>query len=186
MKKCDACQQQEVKINIASKHDTEALCVDCHNNRRVQETGVILENHPKALVVEDCEGGDRHFRIEQLFMHTGISLKAKEMNTYGYTFEVYGEPDCDQAGLFQQLIDKMKRGLSQKYLEEETFLTETRPAMVNNHFVGNIEYNRESGKTPLIVIDGKPYTWEAIGKMIMAYEGFQMQLKIIDLIDEAE
>ncbi|MGH2317027.1 DUF7713 domain-containing protein [Planococcus sp. SE5232] len=39
---------------------------------------------------------------------------------------------------------------------------------------------------PLLVVDGKSYTWEEIGKMLMAYEGFQFKLEMMDLHEEIE
>jgi hypothetical protein len=35
-----------------------------------------------------------------------------------------------------------------------------------------------------IIIDGKPFTWGKVGKMLMAYEGFQIKLKMFDVTDD--
>nr|WP_017378569.1 hypothetical protein [Paenisporosarcina sp. TG-14] len=37
-----------------------------------------------------------------------------------------------------------------------------------------------------MVVDGKSYTWDEIGKMVMAYEGFQIKLETLDPSDEIE
>jgi hypothetical protein len=51
-------------------------------------------------------------------------------------------------------------------------------------FFYNLEYDETSDGTPLIIIDGKPFTWEEVGKMLMAYEGFQIKLKMFDVTDD--
>jgi hypothetical protein len=34
------------------------------------------------------------------------------------------------------------------------------------------------------MIDGKPYTWEQVGKMVSAFEGHQIQVKMFDITDD--
>jgi hypothetical protein len=53
-------------------------------------------------------------------------------------------------------------------------------------FFYNLEYDETSDGTPLIIIDGKPFTWEDVGKMLMAFEGFQIKLKMFDVTDDVE
>lgn len=38
--------------------------------------------------------------------------------------------------------------------------------------------------TPVLIVDGKPYTWEEIGKIVMSYEGFQLMIEAVDISDE--
>jgi len=38
----------------------------------------------------------------------------------------------------------------------------------------------------LLVVDGKPYKWEEIGKILMSYEGFQVKIEAVDISDEFE
>ena len=57
---------------------------------------------------------------------------------------------------------------------------------MNDQFSGLIEYDEASEGSPLIIIDGKPFTWEEVGKMLMAYEGFQIKLKIYEFSDDIE
>jgi hypothetical protein len=37
---------------------------------------------------------------------------------------------------------------------------------------------------PLLIIEGKPYTWERFGKMLTAFEGFQFKIEIKDRAEE--
>ena len=57
---------------------------------------------------------------------------------------------------------------------------------MNDQFSGLIGYDEASDRSPLIIIDGRPFTWEEVGKMLMAYEGFQIKLKINDFTDDID
>ena len=35
---------------------------------------------------------------------------------------------------------------------------------------------------PLVVIDGKPFTWEQVGRMLMRLEGFTLDARVEDAI----
>jgi hypothetical protein len=37
----------------------------------------------------------------------------------------------------------------------------------------------------MIVIDGKPFTWEQVGHMLMTFEGFTLEARIRDTIEVA-
>ena len=37
-----------------------------------------------------------------------------------------------------------------------------------------------------MIIDGRPFTWEEVGKMVMSYEGFQMKLKMADPTEDVD
>lgn len=50
--------------------------------------------------------------------------------------------------------------------------------------VGRLDYDETNENTPLVIIDGKPYTWEQLGEMIGAFEGFQIQVKMADMMDD--
>ena len=41
-------------------------------------------------------------------------------------------------------------------------------------------------RMPMLAIDGKSYTWDEFGKMLMHYEGFHMKLELVDPYDELE
>ena len=39
-------------------------------------------------------------------------------------------------------------------------------------------------RMPLLIIDGKPVTWEELGRMVSPYEGFRFKLEIFDRSEE--
>lgn len=52
--------------------------------------------------------------------------------------------------------------------------------------VGRIESSENSRDIPVLVIDGKAYSWNKVGKMLMSNEGFQIRMEIFDMTDDLE
>ncbi|MEC5423227.1 hypothetical protein QGM71_06890 [Virgibacillus sp. C22-A2] len=164
----------------------EALCQDCYNEDLSVELGIPLEKQPKSFTVKDANGAVRHFTVEKTLFPMGISLEAVETIGYGYKYGVHGELECDQQQLFQKLVSKVKRGVARNYIKEVHMPNGIKVnSMTGDRLVGRIEYSEETGDVPLLIIDGKPYTWDEIGKILMSNEGFQFRLDIIDMTDDA-
>ncbi len=54
----------------------------------------------------------------------------------------------------------------------------------DQRLVGRIEWDPNSdARLPLVVIDGKPFTWEQVGHMLMTFEGFTLEARIKDTIE---
>lgn len=171
---------------MAWEDGPESLCIDCYNHMLSVELGIEIENKVEELTVKDSEGIKRTFLIEQKLDPMGIFIRAEENVAYGYEFAVHGELYCDQNELLQKLINKIKQGVGVSYIEERAFPNgQMYHSMVHNQLVGRVD---SSGlhELPVIVVDGKPYTWEQIGKMMNTYEGFQFELKIRDLFDDID
>jgi hypothetical protein len=50
---------------------------------------------------------------------------------------------------------------------------------------GRIAWDDEhDGRLPLLVIDGREVSWEAFGRMLMTFEGWQFKLEIRDRSEE--
>jgi hypothetical protein len=57
----------------------------------------------------------------------------------------------------------------------------------DHRLVGRIEWDpATNGRTPLLVIDGRPFTWDEVGKMLMTFEGFTLDARIEDTIELLE
>ena len=39
---------------------------------------------------------------------------------------------------------------------------------------------------PLLIVDGKAFTWEQVGKMLMTFEGFTLDAHIVDSIETVD
>jgi len=86
------------------------------------------------------------------------------------------------------LEDRVKRIIFKRYLKSRP-----NPYGGGRHIeikdyevVGRIIYDEKQDSIPGLVIDGKEFSWEELGRMLMSYEGFQFQLKIYDKCDEID
>ncbi|GEN81830.1 hypothetical protein SLU01_01420 [Sporosarcina luteola] len=178
---CTICGNTPVRVQF----DGQPLCIDCYNAMMAEEFGVDLPKLPKTFSVDDVNGVQRIFEVERRVMATAIVLTARERWEHGYEFEVDGELVADQHTLFDQLKEKTKRGLSKTYLESGEYPSGAPYISVKgNHLKGVLSYNETDSEAPLVIIDGKPYTWEEVGRLLQAFEGFQVKIEMKDLADE--
>lgn len=126
---CNRCDREGATIYLRSedKDGEELLCSGCYNEMLSKELGVALTDHPEPISVRDKGGESRQFTIEKMLNPMGIRLEAAEGTTYGYKFVVDGELECDQNLLFEQLIKKIKCGISTTYIKK-----------VNSHMASTI------------------------------------------------
>ena len=46
---------------------------------------------------------------------------------------------------------------------------------------GQIEWDdEENGRVPRLVVDGKGYSWDELGRMLMSFEGFRLKMEVYD------
>ncbi len=187
MAKCDACGLREAKIHLSIEDDQLSLCNDCYNEYMAGELEVELEELLESFSLKDSEGVVRTFLVETRLYPIGIFMEAKENIEFGYTFAVHGELEDDQQQLLNRLIEKTKKGIKEKFIESKVFLSgQPYEALTNDHFAGRIEYDEFAEGLPLIIIDGRAYTWEEVGRLIKSYEGFQIKVKMYDQTDEID
>jgi len=149
--------------------------------------GIELPELSKTFIADDANGVKRIFEVERQITGTAILLTARERWELGYEFAVYGELDIDQHNLFKQLIEKTTRGLSETYLEKGKFPSgESYTYVKQDHLKGVLTYDSANPEAPLVIIDGKPYTWNEVGHLLQAFEGFQVKMVMKDLADELE
>ncbi|RKJ30026.1 hypothetical protein D7X33_41950 [Butyricicoccus sp. 1XD8-22] len=187
MNKCEHCKSNEVKVYFNGSIESIYLCIDCYNKIMSEELGVELEQLIESFSVKDYQGISRTFSVERRITPAGICLEATENLMFGYKFSVYGELTSKQTELVNQLMAKTRKGVAKQQVELNVFPNgQEYHSIIDDQFTGLIEYNEHSNESPLVIIDGKPFTWEQIGKMVMAYEGFQMKLTMYDATDEVE
>jgi hypothetical protein len=95
---------------------------------------------------------------------------------------VIGNPEDDLLVLLGRLIEKMRRALSVKHIEDGELGWH-----ITDHQVvrGLIDWDVASdGRVPLLIIDGREITWEEFGRMLMSFEGWQFKLEIRDISEE--
>ncbi|MGD6968553.1 DUF7686 domain-containing protein [Rossellomorea vietnamensis] len=183
---CDQCKKGNAKIHLKMDEGVPnlVLCSDCYNEVMAEELGVSYEELLiKSFEMEDCLGEVHQFDIHQRVFPNGIFLEASERKEYGYFFAIHDELGVSAAQLLQKLMEKVKKGLSQKYIEENERGGVSQPVLAGDEVWGRIEYDETGNGVPLMVVDGKPYKWEEFGKMLSASEGFQFRLKICEFTD---
>lgn len=185
MSVCDLCKKREVKVTLSSDGFQEKLCRSCYNEIIAEELGVTLEETPETMTAIDDQGVTRIFAVEARLDPVGIFFEAVENIDYGYEFAVYGALDCKQSELYQQLVDKVNRGVQTRYIHTAAMSSgQSANYIPKNYLVGRLEYDENNESVPMTIIDGKPYTWDELGRLLGAYEGFQFKLKLSDLTDE--
>jgi len=93
-----------------------------------------------------------------------------------------GEPEGDLLVLLGRLVEKMRRALSVKHLEDGAYGMQITDGGVVR---GRIEWDgAHDGQLPLLVIDGREIDWNQFGRMLMSHEGAQFRLTIADKSEE--
>jgi hypothetical protein len=100
----------------------------------------------------------------------------------GYELEILGDFDADVLELFRSLNQRMRRALGRRHLVVENGSLQIRPEGVVRALI-DADDDRDDG-LPLLVIDGRPVSWEAFGRMLVRYEGYQVKIEIYDLSEE--
>jgi hypothetical protein len=78
--------------------------------------------------------------------------------------------DASVWDLFRALYDRIWRGLVVRHVDRGEFGWRIADA---GHVVSRITWDPErAGEVPLLVIDGRPFTWDPVGRMLMSFEGF--------------
>ena len=131
------------------------------------------------------EAGFHEFHFRSRLLGDIASLEALEIrdgSTGAYQFEIIGDPRDDALGLFGRLIERVRRALAIKHLEDEDHgLTIADHQTVR----GRIDWDEKAeGRVPLLVIDGREIAWKEFGRMSMTLEGFQFKLQIGDRSEE--
>ena len=183
MAKCQDCKRNEVYIHFGE----EKLCLDCYNGRMAKQLGVAATSYPEGVAIRDGLGEVHHYRLRKRLDPIGIFMEAEEQRSGGYDFKVSGDLYGDQGELLLRLIAKAERGMAETYISEGSFPNGQRYySLPNDRLVGRIESDLTEELLPLLVVNGKSYTWEEVSKMLMSYEGFQVKLEILDPYEEIE
>lgn len=177
MELCERCSRSDAYIILG----TERICSACFNKDMEESLGVKASAYPEGMALRDTQGVMRSFQIRKRLLPVGVMMEAKERKEQGYTFEVLDTLDCDQDQLLSKLLAKVQKGIAEDYIVEDSYPSGRGfQRMANDRLAGTISWNESDHDIPVLIIDGKPYSWEQIGKMLMSYEGFQVKLEILE------
>lgn len=163
------------------------LCSRCFNAEVAKLNGLEdFDNFRLEPVgITDCAGETHQFHFRTRLFGSGVALDAFELregNPAGYRFQIVGDPEDDLFALLGRLIQKIRRTLSIKHLEDDG----NRLQIADQTVRGRIDWDdSQDGRVPLIVVDGREISWEEFGRMLMTFEGWQIKLEILDPSDEA-
>ncbi len=160
-------------------------CYRCFNEETATKMGVAFDNTPlQPVIVSDAGGAEHVFEFQSMLVATGHALHAREFvpeGQEGYEFSVLGDFDANVWDLFRVLYDRIQHGLGVRHVERGELgwrITEAR------HLVGRIAWDPDrAGEVPLLVIDGKTFSWDQVGRMLMAFEGFTLRAFVSDSIE---
>ena len=157
-------------------------CYRCFNRETAQRLGIDFdEPRFQPVLVEDAEGTPHTFTIRSMLVPTGLEIEAVERvdeGRAGYRFAVLGDFETDAWALFQRLCANMRREMSIRHLHRTEFGWQLTS---DQRLVGRIESDPDSDlRLPLLVIDGKAFTWQEVGHMLMTFE------YTIDVVSDSE
>lgn len=189
--RCEGCGEHTPSHDIITYGGIDSghrqLCSRCFNAEVARLNGLEgfedFRFEPIGLV--DCAGQTHQFHFRTRLLGHIVVLDAFELRggcPSGYQCEVVGDPEDDLLGLLGRLVERLRRMLSVRHLAGEGPETEIATQTVR----GRIDWDDSAvQRTPLLVIDGQEVSWNDFGRMLMAFEGWQFKLEIVDRSDEA-
>jgi hypothetical protein len=189
--RCDVCGQSTPGYDIVHYGSIERgyrrLCSRCFNTQMAQASGLEGFEHAmfEPVGLTDCIGELHEFHFRTHLFGAGVALDAFELRNgepAGYSFQIIGDPEEDRLVLLGRLIEKIRRALSVKHLQNGGY-----GLQIADHDIvrGRIECDDgHDGRLPLLVIDGREIDWDQFGRMLMSYEGSQFKLTIADKSEE--
>lgn len=182
---CGRCEQPLKSHESISVANVGLRCSRCFNQETAAMIGVDFDNTAlQPVTVTDVDGVEHTFEFRSMLVPTGHALYARERvpdEHEGHEFSVLGDFDANVWDLFRVLYDRIRRGLAVRHVERGELgwrITDPCP------LVGRITWDPErAGEVPLLVIDGRPFTWDQVGRMLMSFEGFTLQAVVRDSIE---
>jgi hypothetical protein len=183
--KCGGCGAALGPAEVIHVAGEGPRCYLCFNREIAERIGVDFDEPQfQPVVLEDPDGIPHTFLIRSILLPTGHELEAVEKTEDdgpGYRFAVLGDFDADPWELFQRLFATMRDAVATRHVQRTDFgwrLTS------DQRLVGRIEWDPESdARLPLVVIDGKPFTWEQVGHLLMTFEGFTLEARVKDTVE---
>lgn len=182
---CGRCGKAVRPNETITVTDTGLRCYPCFNEEVAARMGVDFDNTPlQPVAVVDANGVNRTFEFRSMLAATGHVLSAREVlpaEREGYEFSVLGDFEARVWDLFEILYDRIRRALAVRHVERGELGWQITGA---HRLVGRICWDPDQdGELPLVVIDGRPFTWDEVGRMLMSFEGFMLRARIEDSIE---
>lgn len=190
---CESCGKLVAAFESVALGSTDGgyrhLCLACYNATMAAHDGVDFADpgfDPVRLTDVDGEEHLFHFTTRLLGDRVAIeAIEIKEGTPEGHRFMVLGfDPECEILDLYKELFEKMRRGLFTRHLVVGELGLEISDQLTVRAWI-DCDLEADGGdRRPLLVIDGKPITWDHFGHMLMTFEGFQFKLEVYDPSEE--
>jgi hypothetical protein len=191
---CQDCKRQVAgfdTVNLTlSEKETRVVCTRCFNERIAVQAGVEFD-HPtfEPVVLRDPNGAPHEFHFRTRHGGAHIAMEAFELQNGipgGYEFQVLGDPTQDPLEIFKKLFERMRRALRQKHIEPGELGPQIAKSGGSWVLRGQIDWDpaEEERRLPRLVVDGRSYSWDEIGRMIMSFEGFLVKMDVYDRSEE--
>jgi hypothetical protein len=133
------------------------------------------DDFPESEAFVDCAGKQRVFALECHQVPTGWSVTANEVtdNDFGYRFECFSPSNPYLA--LGQVRGKIRAGLATRYLSA----AEPEPSLSNDILCGHVDWDRTTDR-PVLVVDGRPLSMFDLERILRSYEGWRVELRIVD------
>ena len=168
------------------EHGYRELCNQCLNAELAGALGLEQFENVRfdQIRMTDCAGEAHEFHFRTRLHGSMVSLDAFELKggvPAGYQFQILGDPEGDLLSLLGRLVERMRRTLSVKHLEQ----TDHGLRIADQTVRARIAWDDSTdGHQPLLVIDGREVSWEEFGRMLMTFEGWQFRMEVGDRSDE--
>ena len=178
---CDICGKVP-KVHIGGGKDNlpdRSLCCNCYNREMADMYAVEMpDNVPERLTFNDKNGKPRDFEIEFMIFGTGKSLIATEIGKLKRRADVWGILDDDFDDMLALLKKRIKKALSVNYMNPDR-------SIKDGKLVGYIDYDSEKDDY-VIFIDGKPFSWDELGRNVSTYEGWKIKIEFGSISDDLD
>jgi len=184
---CSACGTKVAShdgVFLTAGEDTRFLCSRCYNETVAEYLGLDYEHvELEPVTLEDQDGVPHTFQFRSRLVGDRLALEAMETGPQeGYEFSVIADAEQDLFVTFRGLYERIRRELGRTHIEpaEEGYRI-TDAGVVRGQITSDPDAFE---RMPLLIVDGKPVTWEELGRMVSPYEGFRFRLEIFDFSEE--
>lgn len=188
---CDDCGQSVPGYDVvhygSANEVFQKLCTQCFNAAVALRNGLAEFENIKLepIGITDCAGELHQFHFQTRLLGNMVTIDGFELvdgNPDGYTFQIIGDPEDDLFVLLGKLVQKIRKTLSSKYLEEdERHSLQIKDMTVQGRIDG--DYSGPE-RVPVVVIDGREISWDEFGRMVGIFEGWQFRMEFCDRSDE--
>jgi hypothetical protein len=161
--------------------------MSCYNAEMAEYAGVEFEDPRfQPVVLTDADEDPHEFHFVVRLLGDRVVVDAHEVQDgvrKGYEFQhIEYDPEAEPFEMLGKLLQKMRRHLSRRHVEMgELGWSISGANVVRARIDSDLD---TSERLPLVVIDGREFSWDQLGHMLMSYEGWQFKMEIKEPSDE--